>query len=186
MQQGDGGEVHWPQLSQAAACRLWWGGDMCIGETVKAQSRGQSWEEAVWDWVPRMSAPPGWLTASLQSCSRLRTSFTNTLSPGSAISTDSQLGTYSTCCCDFSECVGHFAPWHSLSSALIWPLLSCSCLVSSFSPSSLVRGSESQDVTDRKWLISCQQGIEIIHCSLKMKEGDLGTDAVGAQKVNID
>lgn len=31
-----------------------------------------------------MSAPPGWLAASLQSCSRLRTSFTSTLSVGSA------------------------------------------------------------------------------------------------------
>ncbi len=44
--------------------------------------------------------------------------------------------------------------WHSLSSSLICPLWSCSCLVSCFSPSSLVSGKESQDVTDRKWVIS--------------------------------
>lgn len=45
-------------------------------------------------------------------------------------------------------------PTHSLSSSLICPLLSCSCLVSSFRPSSLVRGKDSQGVTDRKWTIS--------------------------------
>lgn len=77
--EGDAGEIHRAQLSQTAACRL------CRGNVTLVQGekkQGARRAKRLWS-LPRIWAPPGWLAACLQSCSKLRTSFPKTLPPSS-------------------------------------------------------------------------------------------------------
>lgn len=52
--------------------------------------------------------------------------------------------------------VVRFIPWNSFVSVFIWSLCCSSCLHRSFKPSSLVNGSESEILIDRKWWTSCK------------------------------
>lgn len=113
-------------------------------------------EKPLWlsGFLPRMSPPPGWWTASLESCSRLSSSFTSTLWTPPA---EGQKGESIRVGLSFNLGFQHtfsVVLWDSLRSSPICPLLSWSCRLSCFRPSSLVSRTESQEVTDRKWTTS--------------------------------
>lgn len=113
-------------------------------------------EKPLWfsGFLPRMSPPPGWWTASLESCSRLSSSFTSTLWTPSA---EGQKGENIPVGFSFNLRFQHTFSvilWDCPRSSLICPLLSWSCRLSCFRPSSLVSRTESQEVTDRKWTTS--------------------------------
>lgn len=89
MEQGDGGEIDRTQFSETAPCRLCGKRFVFVLENlfktnVLRRGRGHRMPTLYrFDAIPSMSAPSGWLAASFESCSRLRTSFTSTLSLGS-------------------------------------------------------------------------------------------------------